>query len=528
MKDRRISVIVLDAAKYNELTASKRKEGDKVKHELVEVDELNKYNCIKLTLLQEKLLARKISKQEQQKIEVAGAINDLLISHDLLPKLIAEVQKNVAGEKDTILTIGLNACGRLVKNASKTSYNIIPNDESGAGKDYTTENTLKVFTPEENLIVRTRISPKVMNYWHNSKFEPEWNWDGRVLYLKDVSDEVLNSEVMKTFTSDQTTATILINQMAIDLEIRGKPCVFCTTANSTPGPEQLRRFSLVPLDSSEEQTKKIKEFHAKRASEGAKPERDETITEAMKALERVSVTIPYSRLLAEKFPNKLIVRTLFGTFVDLIKASAALHQFQREKDSKEFVLANFQDYEYARQAFKKITDRGGLIPVTKNQKRLLEIIDREMDKNQGDKIVKQHQFWAVPEIEEKVAFLNRQNLYANLGILANNGFLKKGDKEIKASSYETSGGESRTYSKTVAAYCVQETDEFVLPAKDTLETEWMHKCKTSDTSNTSNTRDTKDTEVKNPNSNGGCIFSLACIPDIAHLEKSPIQNEGGV
>jgi hypothetical protein len=464
MKDRRIKVIVSDAGKYNELTGAKKKVGDLVAHEIIEIDELNKLNCVKLSPLQEKLLARKITKQEETKIEVIGMVHDLLVSVELLPKLIAEVQKFVAGEQDTILTIGLNACGRLVINASRTSYNIIPNDESGTGKDFTTENTLKTFVPENCLIIRTRISPKVMNYWHNSKFEPDFTWDGQVLSLKDVSDDVLNSEVMKTFTSDDTKATILIKQMACDLEIRGKPCLFATTANSTPGVELIRRFWLVPLDSSVEQTKRIKSFHAKRAVSGTKPERDKIIADAMKALERVSVTVPFADLLADKFPDVLITRTVFGTFIDLIKASAALHQFQREKDSRGFVVATFQDYGYARDALIKITAKSGLIPVTKTQRKLLDLIDFELDENtktggKDGKVVKEHSFWAVEEIEEKVNFLNKANLYINLGILANYGFLKKGEKEIVTSTYETNDG-TRSSSKNKIAYCLQEQVEF--------------------------------------------------------------------
>jgi len=474
MGKKTMKIIIKNKEKYNELTGSKKKKGDTANHLPEEVDILVKHECIELTPLQAKLLEKKKLKKETNKTELTGEVEELLKDKNLMKKLKQEVSKNVAGEEDTIHTIGLNACGRLVENAAKTSYNCIPNDESGTGKDYTTEKTLKVFVPKDDLIIRTRISPAVLNYWHNAKFEPEWSWNGKVLYLKDVSDNILNAEVMKTFTSDQTTATIIINQMACDLETQGKPCVFCTTAFGTPGQEQLRRFSLIPLDSSEEQTKRIKNFHAEKAVIGITPKKNRVIEQAMLALDRVKVNIPYAKTLADRFPNNIIVRTVFGSFIDLIKASAALHQFQRETDENGFILANLDDYENARIALIKTASNSELIPISKNQKRIIDTIDKELDKNIDEQKSiggGSHSFWSGKEIAEKVTFISEYtNIWKNLNILASYGFLEKGEKEIE--NYSTSDGDnSRTYSKLVSAFRIKERQDFTLPTKEEMEVE---------------------------------------------------------
>lgn len=474
MGKKTMTIIVKNPERYNELTGAKKKENDTAKHLPEEVEILVKNECIELTPLQEKLLERKKIKRKQTTTELTEEIEEILKDKNLLQKLKEEVSKNVAGEEDTIHTIGLNACGRLVKNAAKTSYNCIPNDESGTGKDYTTEKTLKIFVPKDDLIIRTRISPSVLNYWHNARFEPDWTWDGKVLYLKDVSDNILNAEVMKTFTSDQTTATIVIQQMACDLETNGKPCVFCTTAFGTPGQEQLRRFSLIPLDSSEEQTKRIKEFHAERAVIGIIPETNKILEKAMQTLERVKVNIPYAKQLAKKFPNNIIVRTVFGSFIDLIKASAALHQYQREQDKNGFILADLDDYENARIALIKTASNSELIPISKNQRRILDVIDKELDKNTNEqKTISggNHYFWSGKEIAEKITFISEyKNIWKNLNILASYGFLEKGEKEIE--NYSTSDGDnSRTYTKLVTGFKIKEKQDFTLPTKEELKGE---------------------------------------------------------
>lgn len=340
----------------------------------------------------------------------------------LLKNVVNEVNRFVAGEEDSITTLGLSSCGRLVINAAKTSYNIIPNDDSGAGKDYVTKATLTTFVPKNHLEMRSRISPTAFNYWHTKQSEPNWSWDGKVLYLSDVSDQVLNSEVMKVFVSDQTKALIVIDKEAVELEIVGKPALFATTANSAPGQEQLRRFSLMPMDSSEEQTRRIKKFTLNAALTGHKPDKNKLIEEAMKGLDRVNVVVPFGMLLENKFPDMLIVRTAMGTFIDLIKASAALYQYQRDRTPDGSVIATFDDYENARVAYTKLTSGSSLIPLTKKQKHVINVMC-EMDKEFGT-----HVLWSVPEIQAKVSELSLQWLYKVLDHLTENKLLERGEK----------------------------------------------------------------------------------------------------
>jgi predicted transcriptional regulator len=146
------------------------------------------------------------------------------------------------------------------------------------------------------------------------------------------------------------------------------------------------------------------------------------ITKALQTLKRVKVKIPYASKLYKFFPaDHVIMRTNFNRFLDLIKASAALHQFQRENDG-EYIYANGQDYDIARQVLLKTTSNQSMIPLTKNQKKLLEILN-ELGDN-----------WSsVSDLEPKVTFMSESQLRRELDRLVGYGFLLK-DKEHREGS----------------------------------------------------------------------------------------------
>ncbi|KKM06655.1 hypothetical protein LCGC14_1741800, partial [marine sediment metagenome] len=328
-----------------------------------------------------------------------------------------------------------------------------PNDESGVGKDYVTRNTLALFVPKEQFEHRTRISPTALNYWHNPKFEPEWTWNGVVLYLEDVSDNILNSEVMKAFLSGGSKATITVNNMAIEIEIKGKPIVMMTFANCSLNNEMLRRIELIPLDDSKEQTKNIKFFRAMLESRGKKVDYSKSILKAINSLKRVEVIIPeeLAYRIADNFPNTRIVRTKLGRFFDLIKSSCAFYQHQRKKYKNGFLIAEGQDYDLAREVFEYVTYSSTAIPVSNNQKKIIETIT-----TLGKTDV------PLREILAKVNFIDRRSVYPNLDTLTQNGFLDKETKE------ENKGTEDYPKIYEFVVYSVAEKKDFMLPTHKEL------------------------------------------------------------
>lgn len=331
----------------------------------------------------------------------------------LLDILKREVSKKVEGEEDTIQTIILVASGALyIAEQTPPTYTLVLNSPSATGKDYTVSKTLELF-PKERVIRRTRVSERALTYWHNSRFEPDWTWDGKILYLSDVSNAVLNCEVVKTMVTEGSHATIVINQMAIDIEVKGKPGIIGTIANASPSEETASRFPFAKLDETTDQTLAIMKRQANSAEKGAKTstEYDKAVLNALCLLERVNVIIPYASILPQHFKGNLIImRRNFDRILKYIAASAALHQYQRERNENNFVIATPEDYEHARIAIQKIASNPNLIPLTREDRQLIEYA------------LSVESFSAI-EAGNKVPSLQKTSLYEHLGKLVNYGLL---------------------------------------------------------------------------------------------------------
>lgn len=338
---------------------------------------------------------------------------EILKDKELFNKITdIELDKRIVGERETRKVIFLCAHGRLVENSQTASFNLLINSASGSGKDYVTGNTLEIL-PKEIYIKKTRISPKAFTYWHNSRYEPDWTWNGKVFYCEDISEHVLNDEVVKVMTSEGSSATIVIKNKAIEIDINGKPVFFTTTASANPNPELLRRFVILNLDESEDQNKAIVERQNKNAKLGIKEEYDGKYVKALAFLKRGKYRVPFADLL-NKLPTKnIIIRTHNQRFLDCIGASCLFHQYQRKKDAEGYYLAEAQDYEIARMAFMKLSSNKYMISLTRIQQDILKFFEKNKDTKFNASQLSLH----VPN--------NIQTLQKHANILCDYGILKK-------------------------------------------------------------------------------------------------------
>lgn len=212
--------------------------------------------------------------------------------------------------------------------------------------------------------------------------------------------------------------------VTVDIEIKGKPVMFITTASGTPSNEMLRRFPFLELDETTDQTNAIKQAQAKAAAEGKTLHYDPLITSALSKLKRVKVKIPFAQDLVKHFPSEhLIMRTHFGRLLDLIKASAALYQYQRKTDQDGFTLAEPQDYDNAIIPLRATTSNPMMIPLSKKQKMLLEECRKLSAKKNAGTIDGSGGF-SVKEIEPHIPFLVQSKVYDALAKLQDLGFLE--------------------------------------------------------------------------------------------------------
>jgi len=416
---------------------------------------------------------------------------------DLMKILDVELGKKIVDENDTRKTILLVALGgSLTANCSPTSTNMMVNDASGAGKDYISQSVLSLI-PKFKVVARKRISEKAFTYWHNAKFEPEWTWSGRIFYNEDIGNSLLNCDVFKVMSSSDGVnhSTVIIKQQLVEIITKGKPVMLITVANARPKDELLRRFPICSLNTTEDQTRKIIKRKAQFHKCGSVPGYDDRIVNGLAFLNRVKVKVPFAdKLEGALDTSHIIIRTHFDRFMDYIKFSCAIHQYQRKEEGG-YLLAERQDYEIASEALLKTTSNIFSVPLTKNQQRILDILR-----------VKPDSCYSVGDLETDVNFISDRTLRIELDKLTEYGFLSK-DKEDRADS-----------KKPVMTYHLNKLSRLGLPSWTDIEKSSLDSIESSDSSITIDSIDSID-------SNDGTNESNESNELTNHHEEMQIEEE---
>ena len=256
--------------------------------------------------------------------------------------------------------------------------------------------------------------------------DEESTWKKIALRLEDIDNTVLIDNSFKVMLSANPNginkAKSVWKGRVIEVEIEGKPSIILTIAEPNIKNEQLRRLPICDLDEGIDQTKEVLKRQAEFALEGKAIDYDENVKIALGLLKRVKVRIPFATKLISLFnPQEVIVRTHFPRFLDYIKASCALYQYQREQDNEGYLIAMPQDYNIARIALIKTTSNILMIPLTKLQKSILTVFeDKRLERNSIEDLQNLKEIQKINITEE---WLRKQ-----LDFLASKGFLIK-DKE---------------------------------------------------------------------------------------------------
>lgn len=379
--------------------------------------------------------------------EQRKAAEELATSPQLLEQIQAELSKTIEGEFQARLVILLCAIGGLyLQNSPPASNNLIVNAESSTGKDHVTTNILDLF-PKDRVYRRTRITPTTLTYWKPGK--EDFTWDNKILSLIDISNTVLNCEVLKVLTTDGNHTTVTKDQKAVDIEIKGKPGIICTIATAELKKETVTRFALVWLDESNSQTRKVMQRIARSAAIGAKADAgySQTVLDFFKILQNKRVVVPFAEKMVAFLPDHIQMRRHFNRVLQFIKASAVLHQYQREKTPQGELIANQQDYEIAARAVAAITTNAAMLPLSRDDKRIIDCLKTHDDSNAS-------------EINSQIGDISQANLYRRLGKLVSQGLVK---------SY--SPAENEYGKKLSTRYLYQDLGSFTLPSWEKLQNE---------------------------------------------------------
>jgi len=344
--------------------------------------------------------------EEEGTYVIPSNIKTLLESGQLWNHIILnELGKQHAGDIKAREVIFLCAMGRLVKNRKPYSFNVLLLTKSSSGKDHIIQSVLKLFEKNKVWERYGRISETTLNYLHaESEEEPNFTWDGKLLYLPEITNKVLNNEIMKEFTSgessEETTEVAITKRKTKGVDIirvRGKPEVFTSTAKTIPSEEIRNRYNIIGLDLSDEQTENIFKFEREEIS----PDILKYISE-MKASE---VKIPKKLLnfIIKVFPkHKIRFRRDFPRFLDFIRALALFNG----RD-----IAIEEDYNIAKEIFINAFSNASDIPLKDIDEEIIKVmkdkklgieareIHKEIDK--GEKFSLQTIYEHLRELEDK-------------------------------------------------------------------------------------------------------------------------------
>ena len=357
-----------------------------------------------------------------------------ILKDDLFKRITTEeLDKRIVREYESRKAIFLSMCSIWVEG---NPSHIFVSSKSSTGKSYIAKACYDLF-PDWLKTYRTKVSPEGFTYWHNAKYEPEWTWDGKLLYLEDCRQNLLRSDVFKVMLSEGSLATVVYKQRAIDIQINGRPVIALTTATGSPTDEVLNRFNLVECDESEAQTKEILKRQAQLAAEGADSRYSSDLQSALLCLKPIRVRVPFAQKINSHFPSSDVrVRRDFPRFLSLIQASCALHQYDRMKkevDNLQYHYATGQDYENARESYKKM-GVCTLLGITRTErevydgcrelyeKKLLDLGDADKQKTLDGNGWASAGFTA-PEAMSHKPVLSQGKFYEALGRLVEKGLL---------------------------------------------------------------------------------------------------------
>jgi len=298
----------------------------------------------------------------------------------ILLHIIDEVSKcGVVGEEDSIIVLTLKIMLRLVKNAQPTSSNILVSDNSGGGKDFLCKGVVNTLLEKNKSYWKaTAISEKALNYFQPKYKGKKVSWDGKVLYLEDPIEETIKSQAFKVIASGELETITVKDQKALQMKIDGKPVIIVTSMKAQIDDEGQRRWDCIRVDTSPQLTSEVLSNTLRRAiGISNKSNRDDGFCNDLMSLRAYNVVIPWAMDLLPAYAQaRMIDRTQINKLIDYIKASAILHQHNRNTNRDGYLIAEKEDYELARFAYIHLRNKDGNA-LNKKEETLLDYLEKK-------------------------------------------------------------------------------------------------------------------------------------------------------
>jgi len=394
-----------------------------LKEDLAKRGEVDKNGNIYLKGVKDKVKIAKIKNgRSDHQIKILlekGKLWDHILHNELSKKHHGNIKA-----KEILL---LCSVGRLVKNRKPYSFNVLLSGDPSIGKDHLVKAVLKLI-PKYNKDTNegvwerwTRISGKVLNYLHDIDKEENFTYDGKILYLPEITNEALNNEVMLEFTGGDEADEI--SQVAISKRrtagadtptIRGKPEVFCSSAKVIPIREIIDRYNIIVPEFDEKQAEGVFKFE--------EDPFDLAVVEYVGSLKQREIEIPIRlrNKIIKIFPkDKPSYNRLFNRLLDFIRAYTHFHGQ---------TISTIEDYNRAKDIFMNALASAGKVSL------------REPDKDIVAVLKKTEEGLTVPEIWgeiEKGEKYNRKTIYNHIEKLEKAEIIKGQQERILGGYFVT-------------------------------------------------------------------------------------------
>jgi len=317
-----------------------------------------------ITVLEQERVAMR---ERQNKPEVPSMTDkeraealEALKSKDLLKRIVSDFEAiGFIGEKHNKLLGYIAAVSRLLPDPLA----ILILSRSGAGKTSLQDAVCK-FIPPESVIQYTRLTGKSLFYKEENSLK------NKVLAIEEEQGMQEAMYSIKTLISSQklsvaaTRADAKTGKLSVDEYTVNGPVVVMVSTTNPNGltDEEKRRFLILTIDESREQTKSILQMQRQKNRHlWYKTSMDETgITKLHHNMQRLlkPLTVTFPDDVTLDYPDgRLQMRGEQSKFISLVKSITLLHQHQRKtgKDERlggtsfEYVQANQRDVELARE-----------------------------------------------------------------------------------------------------------------------------------------------------------------------------------
>jgi hypothetical protein len=299
---------------------------------------------------------------------------------DYIIKHIEEM--GIVGEKSLSLALYLIFTSRLLSRPLAGSVL----GTSSSGKSFANSTIARLFPPEA-ILQAHRLTPAALQYMQKGSL---------------IHRAVIAGERSRNTEDEQAEATRALREMISDgvlrIAVAGKDESgnMVTHHVEQPGPiayvesttlgsgeifdEDRTRFLFLCCNESEEQSRAIVQ---RMAAEAKKPKCNEEIESiivlhhtAQRLLKAKDVIIPYAAELTDAIPcRRPESRRAFGHLLNLIKATALLHQYQRKTDEVGRIVADVDDYDVVRTYLADAIGRGLGVVLTSGAESLLKAIE---------------------------------------------------------------------------------------------------------------------------------------------------------